>query len=209
MKDDYSLPIILAIAAIAATVVLGDKAGVNAIIRDGVVVEEIPTVNVPRKLRQGNWLRRGTRADGSCCHASLISLLRWQGQARIADRWRRTHSGGEFTWTMKADLDEAGIPYAWCENGDERFLEWAIATRRGACVQYTNSPRSRCYHMVNVVHLTSKWVGILDNNDVRKFKWMGRDQFMRNWKSSNGWAFTPVFSPAAPLPPTHFRRETP
>jgi hypothetical protein len=24
---------------------------------------------------------------------------------------------------------------------------------------------------------------------------------MQNWKNSMGWAFTPMFSPAAPLPP--------
>jgi hypothetical protein len=61
--------------------------------------------------------------------------------------------------------------------------------------------------MVNVVHLTDKWVGILDNNDVRKYKWIERASFMQNWHASEGWAFVPVFSPAAPLPPTSVRRE--
>lgn len=206
MKLEALFPLVLVAAAIASVVLLDDEGAVNAIMREGVKAE-VPTVNVPRKLRQGNWLRRGTEADGSCCHASLISLLQWQGQARLADRWRRQHSGGEYTFTMARAMDEAGIPYAWCENGDERFLEWAIATRRGACIQYKDSPRSKCYHMVNVVHLTDKWVGLLDNNDVRRYKWVDRASFMRNWKSSDGWAFTPVFSPAAPLPPTSPRRE--
>lgn len=213
MKTEALAPIALATAAILAVVVFSDDLHKAVSVGRGKV--EVPTVNVPRKLRQGNWLRRGTQADGSCCHASLISLLRWQGQYRLADRWRRTHSGGEVSWTMAEAMDEAGIPYAWCQNGDERFLEWAIRTRRGACIQYKDDPErwartprnQRCYHMVNVVHLNDKWVGILDNNDVRRFKWIDRASFMRNWKSSDGWAFTPVFSPAAPLPPTPVRRE--
>jgi hypothetical protein len=197
-------PVALATAAVAVVILLHEVD--TKTIFQGKAIVEVPVVNIPPKLRQGNWLRRGTRADGSCCHASLISLLRWQGQHTLADRWRRTHSGGEFTWTMRKDLDEAGIPYAWTQSGDEEFLEWAVRTRRGACIQYKDSPSSKCYHMVNVVHLTDKWVGILDNNDVRRFKWMDRAGFMRNWQSSDGWAFTPVFSPAAPLPPQ--RRET-
>lgn len=194
-------------AAIVSAVLLSGDA-VTAILASKATVE-VPIVNIPRKLRQGNWLRPGTRDDGSCCHASLISLLRWQGQDALADRWRQTHSGGEYTSTMAAAMDKAGIPYAWCQNGDERFLEWAVRTRRGACIQYMDSPDSKCYHMVNVVHLTSKYVGILDNNDVRSIKWMDRTSFMQNWKSSMGWAFTPVFAPAAPLPPTSVRREQP
>jgi len=207
MKEAPIFPVVLVAAAVTALVLCNDDDG-SLFIRGGKAIVERPVVNIPPKLRQGNWLRRGTRADGSCCHASLISLLRWQGQHTLADRWRRTHSGGEFTWTMQEALDEAGIPYAWCTNGDERFLEWSIRTRRGACIQYMDSPSSTCYHMVNVVDLTDNWVCLLDNNDPRRFKWMKRDQFMRNWKQSKGWAFTPVYSPAAPLPP-HHRRDMP
>lgn len=206
MKTEALVPLTLATAAILAVAILNDDITKAVIVGRGKV--EVPVVNVPRKLRQGNWLRPGTRDDGSCCHAALVSLLRWQGQYTLADGWRRTHSGGEFTWTMKGDLDKAGIPYAWCQNGDPKFLEWAVRTRRGACIQYRDSPESKCHHMVNVVHLTDKWVGILDNNDVRRFKWMDRADFMRNWQSSEGWAFTPCFSPAAPLPPTSVRRVT-
>lgn len=199
MKNGAPLfPAALVVVAMLAIVFDSDSIQ-KAVIGD--CIKEVPVVNIPRKLRQGNWLRPGTRDDGSCCHASLISLLRWQGQYKLADRWRRTHSGGETTWTMRQELDEARIPYAWHVGGNEKFLEWAIATRRGACIQYKDSPGSTCYHMVDVVHLTPKWVGILDNNDVRNFKWIDRRQFMSNWKSSQGWAFTPAYSPAAPLPP--------
>jgi len=206
MKEAPIFPVVLVAVAIAATVMLGDKTGINAITQ-GEVVKEVPVVNVPAKLRQENWLGNGGPYDGSCCHAALISLLRWQGQFSLADRWFRNHSGGEVTWTMREQLDSEGVRYAWCESGNEKFLEWAVATRRGACIRYRARPDSQGFHMVNVVHLTDKLVGILDNNDVRKFKWIDRDRFMQNWKTSEGgWAFTPVYSPAAPLPP-RYRRE--
>jgi len=208
------VPVAIVVAAVIVVTYDGDNP-LGAITYGDKAVLERPVVNIPHKLRQGNWLRRGTRADGSCCHAAFISLLRWQGQYRLADRWRRQHSGGEYTFTMMEELDDADVPYAWCQNGDVGFLEWAIRTRRGACIQYMDDPKrfmslpknKRCYHMVNLVDLTPKYACILDNNDPRRFKWMDRDQFLWNWKASEGWAFTPVYSPAAPLPP-RYRRDT-
>ncbi len=41
---------------------------------------EYPTVNLPISLRQSNWL--GNKNEGSCVHATMISLLRWQGPPR-------------------------------------------------------------------------------------------------------------------------------
>ena len=39
---------------------------------------EYPTVNLPVALRQANW--RGNQGEGSCVHALMISLFRWQGR---------------------------------------------------------------------------------------------------------------------------------
>lgn len=211
MKTDVSFPLVLVAAAIMSVVLLSDGR-LDAIAFVLPVVQEVPTVNLPKELRQENW-QGGADSSGSCCHASLVSLLRWQGKLRIAKSWRKSHGGGEFSFTMRRQLDTAGVRYAWTVSGDERFLEWALATRRGACIKYMSDPDEnmqltpgRSYHMVNVVHLTDKMVGILDNNDISKLKWMKRDEFMENWKASQGWAFTPVYSPAAPLPPRS-RRE--
>ena len=43
---------------------------------------EYPTVNLPVALRQANW--RGDEGEGSCVHASVISLFRWQGRYATA-----------------------------------------------------------------------------------------------------------------------------
>ena len=164
------------------------------------VVVEHPVVNLPKSLWQANWSK-----GGSCVHASLVSLLRWQGECKLADRWRRTHSGGERWYTMAGEMDDGGIPYALHTSGDPAFLEWAIATRRGAAIQIKNNPRSKSYHMITLVDLTENYACILDNNDTRRVKWIDRDALVTNWQRSMGWAFTPVYSPAAPMPPQ--RRE--
>src|SRR5687768_14605354 len=48
---------------------------------------EIPTVNLPRELREPNW------GGGSCVHASTVHLLRWQGHHELAAWWRANYSG--------------------------------------------------------------------------------------------------------------------
>jgi len=40
----------------------------------------------------------------------------------------------------------------------------------------------------------------LDNNDINKITWVPRDTFVTEWQNSNGWAVTPVYTPAPPLP---------
>lgn len=188
---DNSLLICSMILIAAAVFCMRDGAAFN----QRLTVEH-PVVNLPSSLRQANWSR-----GGSCVHACLVSLLRWQGEYNLADRWRRTHSGGERWFTMASDMDEGGIKYALHTDGDPAFLEWAIMTRRGAAIQIRNSPASKSFHMVTLVDLTPLWAGVLDNNDPRIVKWIRRDVLLINWQRSNGWAFTPVYSPAAPMPP--------
>ncbi|HQI28661.1 MAG TPA: hypothetical protein PLT20_11300, partial [Sedimentisphaerales bacterium] len=84
------------------------------------IQQERPTVNVPRADRQANWL--GNQREGSCVHASVISLLRWQGRYRTADYWRRTYGNGEWPEHMAATLDREKIRYAYVTNGDVKFL---------------------------------------------------------------------------------------
>lgn len=158
-----------------------------------VIREERPTVNVPEALRQINWAARN--GDGSCTWASTITLLHWQGQYELARWLRRNYSGGEYpsSWMVKAD--RAGLRYALTRDGDVSFLEWAMQTRRGAAVVVRGGA-----HMVNLVHLDEEWAGLVDNNAPSKVKWLKRDRFIAEWQSSNGWALTPVYSPAAPLP---------
>lgn len=158
------------------------------------VAKEMPTVNVPKADRQSNWL--GNQRQGSCVHASMISLFRWQGRPHTADYWRRTYGNGEKPQGLAAKFDQENIRYAYVTNGDVSFLEWACKTRRGAGITVRGGK-----HMVTLVHLDAKWAAILDNNNIEAFIWVPRETLIAEWKASYGWAVTPVYTPAAPLVP--------
>jgi hypothetical protein len=156
---------------------------------------ERPTVNLEAVFREENWL--GPQGEGSCVHATLIMLLRWQGQHELADYWRANHNDGEFADTFADKMDRANVRYAYTSREDDvAFLEWACATRRGCGVAVRNRA-----HMVMLVYMDDKNVCILDNNSPENFKWIPRDEFMADWLSSGSWAVTPVMgSPPPPLP---------
>jgi hypothetical protein len=159
------------------------------------VCSEVPIVNLPYGLRQQNWTLNG---NGSCVHASLIMLLRWQGHDKLADSWKANNGGGEYPKGMSEKMDKAGIRFAVIYNGDIGFLDWACSTRRGCgIVTGICEPGDHC---VCLVHLDSEWAGILDNNHIGQISWMPRADFILWWKTCGGWAFTPCYSPSPPLP---------
>jgi hypothetical protein len=125
----------------------------------------------------------------------MVSLMRWQGLHGMADRWRSSYYGGEYASKLASKLDANGVRYAYVTSGDVSFLDWACKTRRGCGITVHGGA-----HMVTLVHLDDKWAATLDNNDISKFNWTTREDLIREWKSSYGWAVTPVYSPAAPLP---------
>jgi hypothetical protein len=155
--------------------------------------QERPAVNIPAALRQSNWI--GNQGQGSCVHASMISLFRWQYRLKTADYWRRNYGDGEYPEDLAAKFDREGIRYAYVANGDVRFLEWACRTRRGCGITVMGGA-----HMVALVHLDDKWAALLDNNNVERFIWVPRETLIAEWKASYGWAVTPIYAPAAPLP---------
>lgn len=158
------------------------------------VRKEYPTVNLPMALREKNWL--GQKGQGSCVHASMIMILRWQGRLKLADWWRTHHGDGEWEDNLMRKFNAAGVRFASTENKrDVTFLEWACRTRRGCGVTCMGGR-----HMVCLVHFDNKWAGILDNNRIEKIKWMPRETFLSEWFNSNSWAITPVYTPAPPLP---------
>ena len=156
-------------------------------------IKEYPTVNVPFDMRQSNWT--GSQREGSCVHATMISLFRWQNQLRTANRWRQTQGNGSWPEDLAAKFDREKIRYAYTITGDVRFLEWACQTRRGCGITVMGGG-----HMVALVHLDAKWAAILDNNNVSKFHWVPRETLIAEWKASRGWAVAPIYTPAAPLP---------
>jgi hypothetical protein len=147
-----------------------------------------PVVDVPAPLRTPNW------GGGSCVHASTVHLLHWQGQHELAEWWRRTYSGGEYSTRLHQRLDAANLRFAYTTSGDAAFLEWALRTRRGAGITYFPN------HAVNLVHLDSERAGLLDNNRVGQTIWIPRDEFLRQWKAYGGWAWTLVYTPPPPTP---------
>jgi len=155
---------------------------------------EYPTVNLPVALRQANW--RGDEGEGSCVHASMISLFRWQGRYATADYWRRNYGNGEWAAGLADKMEREGVRFAYTvSRNDVSFLEWACSTRRGAGVTVLGGR-----HMVCLVHLDDRWVGLLDNNSITRVSWVPRRTFLAEWRASNSWAVTPVYAPAPPLP---------
>jgi len=177
----------------AALVLLVACVGCEMPLTGKVIKQEMPVINVPKADRQPNWI--GNLGEGSCVHASMISLFRWQGRYRTADYWRRSYGNGEYPEDLAAKFDKEGIRYAYVTDGDVRFLEWACRTRRGCGITVLGGA-----HMVCLVHLDAKWAGILDNNHVEQIIWVPRETLIAEWKASYGWAVTPVYTPAAPLP---------
>lgn len=146
-----------------------------------------PVMNIPPGLRQPNWGRYG-----SCVHASLIMLLRWQNQNALASSW--PYSEGEYYTRFCERLDRAGIKYASTfEKKDVSFLEWAVRTRRGCMVDCQNGR-----HMIILVDLDRTHATLLDNNNVKKFKKVPRDKFLKEWFNAQSWALTVVYAPPPP-----------
>jgi hypothetical protein len=160
---------------------------------------ETPTVNLPLELRESNWTN--TEREGSCTHATTVMLLRWQMHDELATDWRNTYSGGDWadsTWNSTnhaQKFDDQNIPFAYVTNGDTDFLEWCLSTRRGCGVTVMGGR-----HAVLLAHLDSEVAILLDNNNVEKFIVVPRERFLSEWQQSHGWAWTPVYSPAPPLP---------
>lgn len=154
---------------------------------------ELPVVNVPTADRQNNWL--GNRREGSCVWATTISLLRWQGRYNTAAWIRQNYGNGEYPEHWAALSDKIGLRYAYTADGDVRFLEWACKTRRGCGITVMGGA-----HMVALVHLDGEKACILDNNRPERYIWVSRKTLIAEWKASHGWAITPVYTPAAPLP---------
>lgn len=189
--------------AFASTIVAGVPALAPAVPAAVTVLRVAPSVRrivlnlhrleIPQRWRRRNWI--GDRGQGSCVHASLVHLLHWQGRHGLADWWQKHYADGETATGLATKLDAAGIPFGETRSGDEAFLEWAIRTRRGAAVVVQNGA-----HMVNLVGLDRRSALILDSNAPEQIQEITRSEFLREWKSSGGWAVTPVGVPTPPSP---------
>lgn len=170
---------------------------IAAIFASSAVASELPTVNLPPQLRQKNWV--GPNGSGSCVHATVVMLFRWAGLYDMAEFWRKTYADGEYDTELARRLDAAHIRFAWIDNGNPAFLDWACATRRGAGIGIRLPGGG--YHFVMVVHCDSKYIAIIDNNRPSVVSWYDRNSYIDYWRSAGGWAVAIISgSPAPPLP---------
>jgi len=155
--------------------------------------EFLPPVDLPPEMREPNW------GGGSCVHASMVSILRWQQLPELAAWWRKTYIGGETLSGLVSKSDKAGLNFAYTGDGDVNVLEWASRTRRGAVIFYKPS------HSISFFGFVTKEDGqryacVMDNNRTQTYEWIPYDRFIQAWKGYGGVALTPVYSPTPPLP---------
>lgn len=154
-----------------------------------VLVESL--ADIPPQMRQPNYSPYG---QGSCVHASTITILRYLGHFDIAEWWRNNYHSGEYAGRLISRLDNAGLKYAYEDNGDIRFLEWCARNRIPAGIFYF--PR----HAVNIVDLNETHAVLLDNNRPADYIYIPRDEFERKWRGYGGFAWTFVYDTPPPYP---------
>ena len=152
-----------------------------------------PPVDLPPSLRQANY------GGGSCMHAAMISILRWQGRGELADQWRRNYSGAAGVWTLAKLAEKYDLDYAWTTDGDPAFLQWASDTRRGAAIHY------KPVHAVAFLGYQTRggleYAVLYDNNASRdRLEYVEKNAFIRAWRGYGGCALTIVGTPANPRP---------
>jgi len=154
-------------------------------------------INIPLKFRQKNWAA-SDGSGGSCVHASMLMLLRWQGQFETAQWWRENFEGGENWGELIQKLEAANLRWAGGCFVDSEFLEWACRNRLGAVIEFTTGP---IRHAVVLVDLTPQYAVILDNNHPRQHIFYSRESFNRIWRQNSfACAFTLVYAPPPPWP---------
>lgn len=162
-----------------------------------VAAAEQPPMNPPVELRQRNW--RGSKGEGSCVHASWVTVLRWCNQFTLGERWRATYENGEWDEELRRRLDAANIDYVYTVKADARFLDAVSLTRRG-CILWWKP--SHCCTFAGFVKDAQgrQFAAVIDNNHPEQFEFTPREQFVRLWSGYGGFALTPVFPPASSIP---------
>lgn len=187
---------LIALAAVLSLLFVGcDLAPVRVRALPPPAIEQ-PPANLPAELHQRNWT--GPLRQGSCVHASLTNHLRWLNQYELGEKWRATHSDGEYDSRLRDRLDAANIDYSYTLKADPRFLDWASNTRRGAILWW--KPSHCCTFMGWVTRPDGQYAAILDNNYPGKFELTPREQFIRLWAGYGGFALSVMHDPTSSLP---------
>ena len=161
-----------------------------------VLPSEMPVVNPPMELRQQNRLGGPNGNEGSCVHASLRSMMRWQNLFADSEKMWSQYSGGEYSSRLRSRLDAAAIKYAFTESSNLSLLDYAHETRRGALLWWKPS---HCCTFCGWVDVGGKtFAVILDNNKVNQYELTERSQFHRLWAGYGGFALTTLGDPPGP-----------
>lgn len=147
-----------------------------------------PPANIPRAFRQGNY------GGGSCNHAAMITILRYHGLYKWADRWRRSRWGGIGAAGL-ADLAESdGLRFAYTLNGDAKFLDWCSRTRRPAAIHYYDN------HAITFCGYVNGNAILIDNNETERLIRVRKAAFVQNWRGYGGKAIAVLYEPPIPKP---------
>ena len=145
------------------------------------------SARVPVELRQGNY-------GPSCYHAAMITVLKWQGEEKVAVWWRRNGYGPASIGDIRARAKWAGLNYKITTDGDIEFLDWVSETRRAAAIQYQQR------HAVTFTGFRNGNAIIIDNRFPSCEVKVPRQQFLRSWRYYGGHAITVVSLPPPPKP---------
>lgn len=153
----------------------------------------VESARIPVELRQRNYLDRNWQ--GSCVHASAITMLRWHGQYKAAAWWRRNGFGPAYTVaTVSRMCRELELEYLCEKNGSSAFLEWVSRTRRAAVLHYQKG------HTTTFVGFRGGQAIIIDNRWPATEVRIPKQQFLRSWRYYGGNAITLVAAPPPPKP---------
>jgi hypothetical protein len=157
----------------------------------------------------------GSDGLGLCVFASLSHAGKWQSDpvATAIFPWMRTKPGGGYPSKVDAMLarlgNELGQKCAYIQHtqGDDAFLDAALATGRFPCVTYNGRDgvyyRNGIAHMVNLAYMDATTAAIHDNNYPGKWLWMTRAEFLQRWRGGGGgggWAVVLLNPPPPPIP---------
>jgi len=148
----------------------------------------VPYCDLPAAYRIRNY------AGGSCVHASLETILHWQGQHELARWWRANYAGGEYPDRFHSRLESAGVRFAFTTHrGVEgwEFLRKCCVLRLACAV---NLPQG---HMQTLVGMDERSMYLIDNNGPGQIEAWPRERFAHLW---TGWAVTVVGQAPPPEP---------
>ena len=152
------------------------------------IVQDRPQIKIDPLDRQYIWVDPVTK-EGSCVHACLVTLFRYQDHDDWAVYWRANYRGGMHNVTLVQYLEDNEIPYrnTFREN-DVAFLEQAMSERIGTLA--TTSIDTPADHMRLLVHLDACEAAIIDTRTSNSVVWMDREKFLETWFYSDSWATT-------------------